>query len=211
MYQVHTEQHAGFTIKIAQDTDAQNPLEDFDMFGTFYHWHRRGFVGTDMSRKQEEMQELIDRTRNAGGIIIPVFLYEHSGQTISAVPFSCPWDSGTVGVWIATPEEIRKEYDAIDDAAQAKATELIKSQIKTVDDYLTGNIYGFMIEDAEGNDVDSCWGFYGDYNAEGGALAEAKSIAEHYARKARRDRQDLLKRMIWAGAPLEVRAAKLKH
>jgi hypothetical protein len=37
--------------------------------------------------------------------------------------------------------------------------------VSVYDDYLTGNVYGFIVEERNGDDweeVDSCWGFYGD-------------------------------------------------
>ena len=37
-------------------------------------------------------------------IILPLFLYDHSGITMSTGPFSCPWDSGQVG-WIYAPKQ----------------------------------------------------------------------------------------------------------
>ena len=49
--------------------------------------------------------------------------------------------------------------------------------------YLTGEVYGYEIEDPDGEeDGDSCWGFYGfDY-----CMQEARSIVDHMAgRKAR--------------------------
>jgi hypothetical protein len=33
--------------------------------------------------------------------------------------------------------------------------------VETWNQYLSGDVYGFIIEDGEGTDVDSCWGFYG--------------------------------------------------
>jgi hypothetical protein len=38
--------------------------------------------------------------------------------------------------------------------------------VKTLDDYYTGSVYGFTIEDENGNETDSCWGYYGDDSIE---------------------------------------------
>jgi len=46
--------------------------------------------------------------------------------------------------------------------------------IKTWNDYLSGNIYGFMIEDELGNEKGGCWGYYGDFE-ESGLLDNAKA------------------------------------
>ncbi len=178
-YEAHKEDYKGLHISIMADDDAINPYEDWDVFGKFYHWHKRGFFGENYAYKQDELKDLIDSVVNDGGVAVPVFLYEHSGQTIRTGPFSCPWDSGQVGFWIATKEDIAKEFSG----DKEKAIACIEAQVKTMDDYLTGNVYGFIVTTPEGDDVESCWGFYGDYDQENGVLAEAKSIADYYAEK----------------------------
>jgi len=47
--------------------------------------------------KEGELQDILDSLDKY--IILPLFLYDHSGITMSTGPFSCPWDSGQVG-WI---------------------------------------------------------------------------------------------------------------
>ena len=175
------------------------------MFGTMYHWHKRGFFGTDLSRQDSEyVTDLVATIEREGGIIVPVFLYEHSGQTISAAPFSCPWDSGKVGFWAATGAQIKAEFDGDKDKARA----CIISEIKTMDHYLRGNVYGFTIEDGD-EQVDSCWGFIGDYDDEHGCLAEARSNADYHVKAEQTARLRRLRTMIEKRVPLHVREAEL--
>ncbi len=47
--------------------------------------------------EEGELQDILDSLDKY--IILPLFLYDHSGITMSTGPFSCPWDSGQVG-WI---------------------------------------------------------------------------------------------------------------
>jgi hypothetical protein len=56
-----------------------------------------------------------------------------------------------------------------------------------------GDVYGFVIKDAKGNELDdfgsSVWGFYGDYPGYGGSLEEARSFVDthiEYQKKAAR-------------------------
>lgn len=181
-YTTHTENYKGFTIRIESDDTAECPYDSWDMLGTLYHWHKRGFIGTDLSRKdREEIQALIRDIENGGGVIVPVYLYEHSGQTINTTGFSCPWDSGKVGFWAVTGEEIRKEYSKkrISKKIRDRVQSLIRAQVEDIDNYLTGNVWGFIVERADGEHVDSCWSFYGDYKE---VIKEAKSAAD-YAEK----------------------------
>ena len=56
--------------------------------------------------------------------------------------------------------------------------------IQEWNDYLSGNVYGYVVEDERGEHLDSCWGFYGDYNADGGCLSEARTAAKVHNSKA---------------------------
>ena len=107
-------------------------------------------------------------------VILPLYLYDHSGITMRCAPFDCPWDSGQVGFIYATPEMIREEYGCkiITKAVREKATKLLRGEVETYDQYLTGDVWGVIVEDMYGEEVDSCWGFYGsDY-----AKEEAKDM-----------------------------------
>ena len=61
---------------------------------------------------------------------------------------------------------------------EEKIIGLLDGEIKTYDQYLTGDVHGYMIyrpEDEECEEsVDSCWGFYGDKEA----MIEAKSVVD---------------------------------
>ena len=113
-------------------------------------------------------------------VILPLYLYDHSGITMSTAPFSCPWDSGQVGYIYVSREKVLKEYNAtsLTPAIRAKAEASLRSEVSTYDDYLTGSVYGYVVEDEEGDTLDSCWGFYGlDYCREE-AMGAAKWNAD---------------------------------
>lgn len=92
---------------------------------------------------------------------LPLYLYDHGGITMSTSSFSCQWDSGQVGfIYIA------KDGNAVEDWEQAKRT--MQSEVETYDQYLRGEVHGFVLLDEEGNELDACWGFYGsDYKTNG--------------------------------------------
>lgn len=114
-------------------------------------------------------------------VMLPLYLYDHSGITISTAPFSCPWDSGQVGFIYVTLEDVRKEYSCKNVTAKirAKVEAQLRQEVETYDEYLTGQVYGYVVEDAEGEEIDSCWGFYGlEY-----CKTEARESAENAAKK----------------------------
>ena len=52
--------------------------------------------------------------------------------------------------------------------------EVLAGEIKTYIDYVEGNVYGVVIEDADGNETESCWGFQGyDYD-------DPKIVTDHF-------------------------------
>ena len=92
-----------------------------------------------------------------GMVILPLYLYDHSGITMNTTGFSCPWDSGQVGWIYADKEMIEREYGKITPEILEKVRQVLESEVKEYDYYLTGQCYGFQLfkEDVE---VDSCWG-----------------------------------------------------
>ena len=40
-------------------------------------------------------------------------------------------------------------------------TNALRDELDVWRQYLEGDVYGYMIEDASGEHIDSCWGFYG--------------------------------------------------
>jgi len=121
-----------------------------------------------------KVDKLVTDAVRDGYVVLPLYLYDHSGITMSAGAFGCTWDSGQVGWIICDKETIEKEFNGDRDLAE----KCLLAEVATYDDYLTGNVYGFIVEervktwgqdDDEGwKDVDSCWGFYGSDPRENG-------------------------------------------
>ena len=111
-------------------------------------------------------QELIRWVLDRYYIILPLHLYDHSGITMNTGGFSCPWDSGQVGYIYCTKERAIAEWgeDCLD-----RAEDYLRSEVEVYDQYLRGDVYGFIVEETEDEDndtavweqTDSCWGFFG--------------------------------------------------
>ena len=48
----------------------------------------------------------------------------------------------------------------------------LHSEVKQWNDWVSGQVYGYVVRDSKGNSIDSCWGFYGSDHEESG-LEEA--------------------------------------
>lgn len=130
-------------------------------------------------------------------IIMPLWLYDHSGITMSVgervYPYNDRWDSGWVGVAVITREDAltrimgyEKPEDAPEDIDwQSAAEECIKAEVKTYDQYLRGEVYWYCLyerdtepyehefNDSCWNEIDSCSGFFGDDAIASGMLDNA--------------------------------------
>jgi len=110
-------------------------------------------------------------------IILPLYLYDHSGITMNTSGFYCPWDSGQVGYIYVSKEDVRKEWGwkYLTEKRIEKIRQILRTEVEIYDHYLTGMVFGYQVEcNMCGNELDSCWGFYGDNHEKSGLLDYAK-------------------------------------
>lgn len=169
----------GHTIKIYHDPDPMNP-RDWDNLGTIICGHSRYNLGDRHSftdareflldlcelgpESDLSVDQLVTRAEKHA-VILPVYLYDHSGLAMNTSGFHCPWDSGQVGFIYVTLETIRNEYSVsrVSKALRQKVTKVLKQEVTTYGDYVGGNAYCYVVERGD-EEVDACWGFIGDYN-----------------------------------------------
>lgn len=183
MEKVKTIEHAGLKINIYADESPES-LREWSNLGTIVYAHRHYCLGDEDIRAEledfdgwEEYRAHLIKERDAL-VILPVYLYDHSGQTIRTTPFGDRWDSGQVGFIYATRAKIMEEFS--EQFSLPKVTEILESEIKDFDTYIRGEVYGYMIELPDGTKEGGCWGFLGDYE-ESGLIDEAKAEAEGIA------------------------------
>ena len=196
---VETFEHAGLHVEIHHDEDCSSPREN-DNVAKLVCWHRNYNLGDEQpkedaatyrARLAAELDPTLDDTGEDGDeriaavledklTTLPLYLYDHSGITMSTGPFSCPWDSGQVGFAYISLADLAK-CDVLDpapkewtDTLRARAREIILQEVKEYDAFIRGECYGYTItrppEHAECGEchraykpvtVDSCWGFIG--------------------------------------------------
>ncbi len=178
-----------YTINVQRDDMVESPRE-WDNLGTMTYWHRNYILGDvdgskihgefssqsnfwiELAGIEDEGQELdmekVMELAHQRHVILPLYLYDHSGITMSTSSFSCQWDSGQVGFIHMSLEKIRNEFSCkrISKKMREKIEGYLTNEVKSFDDYITGNCYGFSItrEDPDGEevDIDSCYGYLGD-------------------------------------------------
>jgi hypothetical protein len=159
----------GRTIEIHVDESPVNPRADFDNATTIVAFHRRynlgdknhGYNSSDFNSWDELEARIVHDHKPT--IILPLYMLDHSGLTISLNDFHDKWDSGIIGLCYLTPQKIRECYmvKRITKQIKERAEKLIQCEIETYDQYISGQVYGYVTKDANGTQLDSCWGYYG--------------------------------------------------
>jgi len=148
-------------IKVSYDDCSAQFLADEmhdDDFGTFVSWHRRRNLGKVNYPKHESFLENLEED----ALRVPVYIYEHGGFVLSVVAFTDPWDSGQVGVWVFTSEDLVRIYGEDTTETRQKACEGVSAQIDYMNAVYSGDVWQYEIEDFDGEVADSCGGFVGD-------------------------------------------------
>ena len=175
----------GNTVKIYPDHDGESPRE-WDNLGHMVCWHRRQNLGDEQIKPGEHAPSIDGfaeylREERKAVVVLPIYIYEHSGITITAreeVYARYPdkqWDAGQVGFIYADADAIRESFgvDELTEEVKQRAAESLACEVDTYDMYLTGDVWGYVVEDEAGEELDSCWGNYG--------LDYAKKEAESHA------------------------------
>ena len=173
-----------YRLTIDTDNDPQNPRE-WDEYTTMVCAHNRYNLGDENASNiaqygnwDEYLKRVIlDGVEEDDVIWLPLYLYDHSGITMSTTPFSSQWDSSQVG-WIYAHKDVLMDIPDVYEGNHFnddKAYEVLKNVVKTYDQYLTGQVYdygyGYTLEKREKchccnhvayDDVDGCWGIYAD-------------------------------------------------
>jgi hypothetical protein len=163
-------EHREHLINIYREENPDSPRE-WSNLGTMYTSHRNyqpekrfhDHFETDEVFKSEWV--FSDRFLREY-IALPVYLYDHSWQTVSTRPFFCQWDSGLFGIIAVPIEDVKKEYGwkILTKKRRTRIEQRLQSEVATYDDYLTGEVYRFDITPADDADavIESYGGFYGE-------------------------------------------------
>jgi hypothetical protein len=195
-----TETYKGKTIRIEQDEDARSPQEDGDDALCLIGDHRQFYVGPPGTTRNGkgrnfDVQEEIESRKETHHVFM-LEAYIHSGVVLAlAREGNFPdrqWDVSLLGAVFVSKTEWPDAQ---------KAREAALSLVSVWNQYLSGDVWGFTIEDSD----ESCWGFYGeDY-----CLSEAKSIVDYIVERERKEKQAKLKAVILHHVPLTYRVAAL--
>lgn len=86
-----------------------------------------------------------------------------------------------LGYIYITKEQARHEYSVkrITKSVLGRIQKYFKGEIQEYEYYINGQTYGYIVEDEEGIEIDSCWGFYGSDIEKNGMLDSLSEYKEH--------------------------------
>ena len=198
MESINTFKLENFRADIVYDTCAENPREFYDHMTAMVCFHRGYELGDTHGFTVESFQDFLKENKEK--IVAKyLYLYDHSGLTISTTPFSCPWDSGVVGVVYIEKEQLKRGYGkkVFTKKLQEIANNIIDIEVEEYDNYLTGQVFGIIITNVDtGEETESTWGFYGYDYAKTEAKSMLKAEVEHYKKQQIAERLDDINRHI---------------
>jgi len=178
------EQKREWALRVEQDYDVRNPLEDMDGEGRIYSFSRRhsNFLNLGVTSIAEARKELIRRfgKENIGWLQLGYF--EH-GQCVwfpwadgapAGTAGDFQWDgTAFAGVWV--PDEyVRLNIGkCAPQVYRKKLLEYCRQVCRLYTAWCNGSVYGYTLA-CDDVAVDSCWGFF-DTGDSGGMLEAANA------------------------------------
>ena len=168
------------TICVGYSQINESPRE-WDNLGTMVCFHRRYDLGDKTEYRQndyssfEELEKDIIKKENVG-VILPLYLYDHSGITMNTTGFTCKWDSGQIGFIFISKEKILNEFGGkrVSKKLKDKMERYLIGEVETYDKYLKGEVYEYDIKNMDDVIIVSCSGYY----IEEDMINECKSIID---------------------------------
>ena len=156
---IKTIKRGRFTGRIRYDENPENPRR----------WEN---VGKILSSSKYINSECTAEYLKASKVSLPIYMLDHSGISVSTTPYNIRWDSGLIGYICVTDEDAREKLFSKDEEVplaeiRKLAEAVLQGEVETLDQYMSGEVYYFTVEDEKGVVVETCAEFYGlDYTEE---------------------------------------------
>jgi hypothetical protein len=107
---------------------------------------------------------------------------------------------------VATPEFL-KAMGSDAETWSADNFRALRDSIRLYGYWAWGDVYGYVVEDEDGETLDSCWGYYGDYKSSEWEymLSEARSAVDYRIEDERRAKIEQVKTWIRNRVPFQYR------
>lgn len=197
----YTQDGKEYQLEISRDDFEGNNPREWDNCGTIAASYRDYILcdegHDDPDEEADEIlrdhgyedEELYDMTYNEKMlkiaeyddiVLLHLFVYDHSGITISTGGFVDSWDSSRIGFIYVTKEKFFKNYSQDEQHWRDLARQYLEDEVEIFNKYIQGEVYWYSLSVKEKHqekcphcgvvikeydvweDVDSCGGFYCD-------------------------------------------------
>jgi hypothetical protein len=117
--------------------NCEHPLRDYDIIGKFLSDE------IDNPTKLSDFKKRIEDDEFC--LLLPVYMYNHGDVMVSTSPFECQFDSGVLGYWVFTQQELDEHFKG----NREEANKYVKHRIEEYSEYLQGNVYTLHTFDQE--------------------------------------------------------------
>jgi hypothetical protein len=152
---------------VERDEFMESPRE-WENLSTMLSWSR-SYNSPDKNdfRNPDDFMEwfLEEHAGDPDHVLLPLFMYEHSGVSFSTGDFGDKWDSGQIGWVYATGESVRNWI-----STKEKAIKVLEKEVKEYSQWANGEALSWSILENNGcehcgkddwNIVESCAGYLG--------------------------------------------------
>jgi hypothetical protein len=164
---IATFQKDNIQVSIHYDDTVESPRE-WENLGTMALFHKKYKVSNE---DDLTIQQSIKIYNSDDYICLPVYMYDHSGISLSTsnemYPFNDVWDAGQLGIIFVRKDKVRKEFGVkrISSALKQRIIANLKAEVEAYGQFLNGDV--FVVDRLEDGEItDSCGGFFGFLAAE---------------------------------------------
>lgn len=183
-----TQEYKGYRIAIDIDQSPLSPMKDWDMLGQEAVLNGREAMRgeADLYPSDDDLcdDEGHERTlseylqaEHSAVVIVPYKLHDYGSQGMRLEEV----DDAEItpdGAFFLTAEGLKSEYGD-EPEAELKVYRCILADMEVQNQYYRGEVFGYVIEDSQGRELDdSCWGFYGYDFERNGLLESARNVID---------------------------------
>lgn len=180
-----------YTIEVHHDLHHDINPREWDNLGTIISKKLQNECRAVDPACREDVFRYLDKIEKDGGIVLEIHCYSHGIDRFRTRDFSdCPlpqghlrFDTFLAGFIYVTLDKIREDFGVkrVTKKIRERATKVLEAEINELDLVSSGQVYGYKLFDKNGEEIDSCWGYVGDWDS---MVAEVKSGIDYTMKKA---------------------------